>query len=599
MPIFGSWRHSGFVSPPAYSANTVGNSSSAGNDDGIRLRGGADSMARIGTMAATESLGHTTRTPTPIPTVRRRESVGDTATPNESTGRLRREKADERRDTGVPLRRAHSLLDVSMQPLSALRPYVPVPTTAIESAAPEARLRAFSTMVKAGPFPELFKSAILRMIAVILEITTFVEQAGRNMKDAKVLVLYIATVAERTLRPLDPSHYSPALKGGIDQFTAVLIPITEDITALASSRPFPKWIINYYDRDASKLAAWKQSIADAIVDIQLEATIASAANSTFKYRPRQQSTEQHPQQDVEQLNKALAGLGDYRIPREHLEIDESSVVGKGGFGVVIRGRLFGYNSEVAIKRLQSDETQDIRVAKRLIREMKAWSKLNHRNILPLIGFYLSGGLDEALIVCPLQPHGNIKDYLQLVKPKLGVLERLELAFDTLCAVEYLHNLDPPVVHGDIKAVNILLNDERRAVLCDFGLAVAADEVQTGLNTSKGLKGTMRYCSPELVMQEESLRTVSSDIWAWGCLLVEIMKETIPYSKLKNEFQVMFALTNRVPPESEQLLTHPIDIWSTVRDCWQFDPELRPRAGTPAKDLRRLVRRSISSSAFMS
>ncbi|KAG8987181.1 hypothetical protein FRB94_002101, partial [Tulasnella sp. JGI-2019a] len=309
------------------------------------------------------------------------------------------------------------------------------------------------------------------------------------------------------------------------------------------------------------------------------------ARPSTQINPREKKVQKLQQPQVEHLNTALADLGQYHIPFERLEIDESSVIGRGGFGVVMRGKLSGYHSEVAIKRLRSDETRDIRVAKRLIREMKAWSGLEHPNILPLIGFYLSKGLDLALIVCPLQFHGNVKDYLQRVKP--SILERLTLALDILSAIEYLHSLDPPVVHGDIKALNILISSERRAVLCDFGLALAAGEVATGLTTSVGFKGSVRYCSPELVMHDESRRTVSSDIWAWGCLLVEIVKETFPYSQLRSDFQVIFALTNRVPPESEEFLTHPINIWSIVQGCWHIDPELRSTAEAAAKNLRLL------------
>ncbi|KAG9014347.1 hypothetical protein FRB94_012753 [Tulasnella sp. JGI-2019a] len=163
----------------------------------------------------------------------------------------------------------------------------------------------------------------------------------------------------------------------------------------------------------------------------------------------EQQLHQH-QQQTKRLNAALMGLGSHRIPREHLEIDESSVIGRGGFGVVMRGKLFGYRSDVAVKRLRTDETRDIRVAKRLVREMKEWSKLKHPNILPLIGFYLSEGLDLAMIVCPLQSHGNVKDYLQRAIPEPSVLERMRLALDTLSAVEYLHNLHPQLSMGTSK-----------------------------------------------------------------------------------------------------------------------------------------------------
>ncbi|KAG9031569.1 hypothetical protein FRB95_002563, partial [Tulasnella sp. JGI-2019a] len=69
------------------------------------------------------------------------------------------------------------------------------------------------------------------------------------------------------------------------------------------------------------------------------------------------------EKETNPLNTALMGLGRHRIPLEHLEIHESSVIGRGGFGVVTRGKMLGYHSEMAVKRLTSDETRDMRIAK--------------------------------------------------------------------------------------------------------------------------------------------------------------------------------------------------------------------------------------------
>ncbi|KAG9031568.1 hypothetical protein FRB95_002562 [Tulasnella sp. JGI-2019a] len=302
--------------------------------------------------------------------------------------------------------------------------------------------------------------------------------------------------------------------------------------------------------------------------------------------PGLRSTAETSARRLRLLDAAMANLERYRIPLEHLEIDQSFEIGRGGFGVVMRAKMLGYHSEVAVKRLKSDETRYICVAKRLVRELKTWSTLKHPNILPLIGFYLSEGLDVALIVCPLLPHGNVKDYLQRFKP--SVPERLQLALDTTFAVDYLHNLDPLVIHGDIKGLNVLITNERRAILCDFGLTLARTEGQTDLTTTEGFKGSIRWCSPELITEEKCRRTVSSDMWAWGCLLVEIMRETLPYPSQQNHFKVVLALQNGDPPETQELLTHPLNIWPITQGCWHMNPELRSTASTTAKRLRLLM-----------
>ncbi|KAG9015722.1 hypothetical protein FRB93_012286 [Tulasnella sp. JGI-2019a] len=135
-------------------------------------------------------------------------------------------------------------------------------------------------------------------------------------------------------------------------------------------------------------------------------------------------------QDHLALRTALENLGEYRIEYGQLNIDMDSVLGRGGFGVLRRAH-FG-EEEVAVKILRSDESKDVRVAKRLVREMKIWSGLRHQNVLRLLGFHLSQKLDLAII-----------------------------ALDALNGLIYLHGLNPPVIHGDIKAVNALVNREQR------------------------------------------------------------------------------------------------------------------------------------------
>ncbi|KAG8853668.1 hypothetical protein FRB96_008086 [Tulasnella sp. 330] len=268
------------------------------------------------------------------------------------------------------------------------------------------------------------------------------------------------------------------------------------------------------------------------------------------------------------LYTALQSLGAYQIDYDHIKIDMNSKLGQGGFGVVRPAMLYG--QIVAVKCLRSDESKDIRVANQLVREMKVWSGLRHQNILPLIGFHLSRKLDIALIVCPLEPHGSLRDYVLREKPSDP--HKLSLARDTLEGLVYLHGLDPAVIHGDIKAANALVTQGRRAVLSDFGLAVAAAQAPTGLTTSRGLKGSIRWFSPELVKGHP--RSPASDVWAWACLFLEIMKGCLPFSWIQNEVQIILAHLEGTLPEPSRALKAPMDLWSVIEPCWEVDLEKR-------------------------
>ncbi|KIO17969.1 hypothetical protein M407DRAFT_84447, partial [Tulasnella calospora MUT 4182] len=155
--------------------------------------------------------------------------------------------------------------------------------------------------------------------------------------------------------------------------------------------------------------------------------------------------------------------------------------------------------------------------KRLAREMKVWAPCIHPNILEFTGYYLSKDYKVAYLVCPYMKNGNIKSYLAREAPPLR--RRLELAFDTIKGLAYLHSREPPIVHGDLKSLNVLINDQEVALLSDFGLARAMEDKPTGLSTSHGFKGTIRYCSPEVL--HGSSREPESDMWAWGCLVLEV------------------------------------------------------------------------------
>ncbi|KAG9049025.1 hypothetical protein FS837_011404 [Tulasnella sp. UAMH 9824] len=99
-----------------------------------------------------------------------------------------------------------------------------------------------------------------------------------------------------------------------------------------------------------------------------------------------------------------------------------------------------------------------------------------------------------------------------------------LLADAAQGLAYLHSLDPPICHGDIKAANVLVTAELTAVICDFGLSRAVQEEYTGLTTSRTLKGSLRHLSPE-ILDEDPVHTLASDVWAWGCLALEVGTRT--------------------------------------------------------------------------
>ncbi|KAG9027057.1 hypothetical protein FRB95_008158 [Tulasnella sp. JGI-2019a] len=278
-------------------------------------------------------------------------------------------------------------------------------------------------------------------------------------------------------------------------------------------------------------------------------------------------------------------------------IEDPAVIRRGGFGIITVGQLteegislYGNitTGKVAIKRLFSDPGKDLRVAFRLIREVKIWESLDHPNILKLLGFYLSSSLDEALIICPWEPCGSINKYIADAKPDM--LERLRLLSDVAEGLGYLHGFQPAMCHGDIKGDNVLVSHSRRALLCDFGLAKLVDG-HTGLSTSSKIYGSLRWCSPELFY--DSPRTSESDIWAYGCFVIEVIYECKPYPYIQNDMAVMVQIIHHMLPAQPENVPQQsvVNLWELLERCWQIEPSKRASAKKCTNSLR--IARKIS------
>ncbi|KAG9035044.1 hypothetical protein FRB95_012192 [Tulasnella sp. JGI-2019a] len=222
--------------------------------------------------------------------------------------------------------------------------------------------------------------------------------------------------------------------------------------------------------------------------------------------------------------------------------------------------------------MRSDESKDLRVAYRLLREISVWADLRHQNILPLIGFYLSPTLDIALLVNPLEPLGSVKDFLKT--HVINIRGRMELVAQVGRGIAYLHTLDPPVTHRDIKAANILVNRQGEAMLCDFGLAKS--KFRSGLETLNTFAGSVPFCSPELFHDVD--RSPASDMWAMGCLVVEIVLGVMPFAPITNPAAIMNKIIiDKQLPSSKEALKPPHDLWDVVAHCWHFERDDRIHA----------------------
>ncbi|KAG8896692.1 hypothetical protein FRB99_008760 [Tulasnella sp. 403] len=255
-----------------------------------------------------------------------------------------------------------------------------------------------------------------------------------------------------------------------------------------------------------------------------------------------------------------------------------------GFSDVFKGTLTHerkdgttWDEAVAIKvlravKLKPGESADDRINKRMHREMNIWSRATHPHIVPLRGYALEGDGTPSLI-SPWFEHGDVLSYLK----KYPFADRRRLVRQVAQGLTYLHAQSPPVIHGDLKGGNVLINSQGDAALCDFGLSKLLQDCPSTFTTSSVGVGTLRWCAPEMWTADEPIKTLATDVWAFGALALEILTGRFPFYKLTNDHKVIFDVTNGVIPAREDYPELPADnkFWDILESCWKQDPDERP------------------------
>ncbi|XVF72754.1 hypothetical protein PTKIN_Ptkin12aG0145800 [Pterospermum kingtungense] len=202
----------------------------------------------------------------------------------------------------------------------------------------------------------------------------------------------------------------------------------------------------------------------------------------------------------------------------------SSILGEGGFGRVFKGVLSD-GTAVAIKRLTSGGPQG---DKEFLVEVEMLSRLHHRNLVKLVGYYSSRDSSQNLLCYELVPNGSLEAWLHGplgVNCPLDWDTRMKIALDAARGLAYLHeDSQPCVIHRDFKASNILLENNFHAKVADFGLAKQAPEGRTNYLSTR-VMGTFGYVAPEYAMTGHLL--VKSDVYSYGVVLLELLTGRTP------------------------------------------------------------------------
>jgi serine/threonine protein kinase len=266
---------------------------------------------------------------------------------------------------------------------------------------------------------------------------------------------------------------------------------------------------------------------------------------------------------------------------------DADVLGSGGYGTVFKGTLHGH--AVAVKAIFGGSKDSDAVAskipaavvKMMRREATIMCSLNHPNILRVFGIVPERGW----IVMELCEGGSLSDVLH--DPDeiwLDTLETARVAAETATGIAYLHMRDVAIVHGDMKAGNVLLTKNRAVRICDFGMSEAKDRSKTmsvamagsSSSGSGSVTLTVAWSAPELFKDQP--KSFATDVYALGFTLWEIYERRVPFGNMPEAAVVNQVLSGQRPNFTSRT---PSSVRELAVACWSSEPKKRPTAAKVA------------------
>ena len=248
---------------------------------------------------------------------------------------------------------------------------------------------------------------------------------------------------------------------------------------------------------------------------------------------------------------------------EELVFPEDALIGSGAFGEV--KKAYWRKTLVSVKFLKLEVQNNEKHVKPFIEEYNLLKQLRHPNIL----LYLGGNITKSpyFLVTEFCENGNLFQFLHgKDAPDLEDVERLNLALEIAQGINYLHLFNPPILHRDLKSLNILLDKNFVAKIADFGWAKLRESHMTKM------RGTFQWMAPEVITNEHY--TEKADVYSFGIILWEFWSKDPPYKgmkakevgiKVKNNKNFRPKIPDEVPQEISEL----------IKCCWDADPEKRP------------------------
>src|SRR5579885_2192700 len=260
------------------------------------------------------------------------------------------------------------------------------------------------------------------------------------------------------------------------------------------------------------------------------------------------------------------------------------LIGKGGMANVYEAYDPNFHRVVAVKVFKREDEEMLR---RFIREAQLMAGLHHPHLVEVYdtGECMLDGVMRYYIVMPMLTGGTLR--LRIRRSPLSLSEVCQCLSDIAGALDYIHHEGN--VPRDIKASNVLLNDEGRCYLTDFGIArITSDATQ--LTSTGNVLGTVDYVAPEL-FETHRKADAPSDLYSLGVLPYELVTGQLPFTA-ENQIALVTMHMNKRPPAPRTIAPHvPAQVERVMMKALEKKPEQRYSSAT---DLANAFCRAVSN-----
>mmetsp|Transcript_27571 Transcript_27571/g.67051 ORF Transcript_27571/g.67051 Transcript_27571/m.67051 type:complete len:782 (-) Transcript_27571:253-2598(-) len=265
----------------------------------------------------------------------------------------------------------------------------------------------------------------------------------------------------------------------------------------------------------------------------------------------------------ENIKEIKAQTNEYKI--KYSELTFGSLLGKGNQGEVYRAKF--RSTAVAVKKIDCRKVEPD-IIEEFVQEVNIWHRLRNQFITKFMGVCLE--YPHLCIVTEMVHRGSLFGLLHDEDAALTWPRRLRIASDLARGMNYLHEFDSKdrIIHRDLKSLNVLITNEWRAKVADFGMTRFQDNKNV-MTTC----GTPLWMAPEIIRRKEYNYKV--DVYSYGIVLWELYTRKIPYKSLGipakylvKKVAVEF-LRPRIPSHCPQLYS------DLMQQCWTTNPKQRP------------------------